>query len=70
MTKAKPSSGLDKRMRVHRHNGFSGCARMMQMQLTAILKADSTSSETKIIAARMWHDAQALAASLKTRIDP
>jgi hypothetical protein len=58
------------RMRRHRHNGYSGHARMMEMQLRAIIESDSTSAYTKDIARTMLNDIPELKASLKTRIDP
>jgi hypothetical protein len=57
-------------MRRHRHNGYSGHARMMEMQLRAILESDSTTIETKSIAKTMLYYVPDLKASLKTRIDP
>jgi hypothetical protein len=64
------SAGWTKRMHVHRHNGFSGCARMMQMQLQNIATADSTTGTTKQIATEMLKYVELLQQSLKTRIDP
>lgn len=58
------------RQRRHRHNGFSGSARMMEMQLQAMLDSDSTSKKTKQIAAQMKLFISSLKESLKTRIDP
>lgn len=57
------------RQRRHRHNGYMGSARMMQMQLQDMLNSDSTSWTTKNIARQMLKDSELLAASLKTRVD-
>lgn len=57
------------RQRRHRHNGFSGSARMMEMQLQNMIETNSTSIETKCIAQTMLNCIPALKAALKTRID-
>lgn len=64
------TAGWDKRQRVHRHNGFSGSARMMEVQLWAIIEANSTSRETKTIANNILKLIPELKLALKTRIDP
>lgn len=57
------------RQRRHRHNGFSGSVKMMQMQLQGIIESDSTSAATKYIAGQMLKTSYLLAEGLKTRID-
>lgn len=65
------TAGWDKRQRVHRHNGFTGSAKMMQAQLNAIIRADSTSERTKYLARIILEDyLELLLESLKERIDP
>jgi hypothetical protein len=57
------------RQRRHRHNGFSGSARMMEMQLQAMLDSDSTSERTKFYARTILDYVGPLKTSLKQRID-
>lgn len=70
MDKLKPGTkAWNDRQRRHRHNGFMGSTRMMQMQLQTILKADSVSEGTKYFAVKMLVLSVDLAEGLKTRID-
>lgn len=58
------------RQRNHRHNGYTGHARMMQMQARAIIDSDTTSLRAKQAAAIIYSTAIDLASALKERIDP
>lgn len=53
----------------HRHNGFSGSARMMEMQLQAMLDFHTTTEQTKFFARQILEKVYLLKLSLKTRKD-
>lgn len=57
------------RQRRHRHNSYSGHARMMQMQTQAIMPSDTCTDEAKIIACNINNLASLLSLALKQRID-
>ncbi len=70
MDRLKPATkSWHKRQRIHRHNGYSGHARMMEMQLQAMLNSDSTSEYAKYVANCMLRYIPELKAALKIRID-
>lgn len=70
LTTDKANQAFYQRQRVWKHNGFRGSARMMQMQLNAIINSDSTDFGTKDIAREMMYLVEHLQDALKTRIDP
>lgn len=63
------SKAWHQRQRVWRHNAFSGSARMMQMQLQAMIESDSTTDQTKFTARKILADVEHLKLSLKIRRD-
>ena len=56
--------------RIWRHNGFFGHARMIHSQCEAMIHSDTTTPETKAIAARILSETKELTKSLKERLDP
>ena len=57
------------RMEIHRHNGFLGHAKMMQMQLKSIIAAKTTTLATKELAQKMYNDTHQLQAELRDRAE-
>ena len=53
---------------VWRHNSFFGHCRMMEAQLKIMIKAETTSIETKSIATDIEQLVRQLSRSLKTRV--
>jgi hypothetical protein len=59
-----------KRNRIWQHNGLFGSVRMAEMAMYAIIKADSTTLETKKLADELAPQLRVLYRLLQKRIDP
>lgn len=60
----------DKRMYIHRHNGFFGSVKMAERNLIVIINSPSVNSEAKEIAWEIFCALKPLYEKLKDRIDP
>lgn len=63
------ADGRERRLRAHRHNSYHGYVAMSECQMIQILHADTTTDETKDIAADILARLRELKDALKTRRD-
>lgn len=68
-TYSDKTPGFEKRLRVHRHNGFQGSCAMAQSFLSNVMISESTTFEAKKQASRLTIGMRELREMLKERID-